>query len=124
MTTATAIRTWTITEQFANGSYVMQTDELAVGVTSEGRVYWANPDGWSHIVRDAYQDQREFKDEFRPNCWNHSDYYFHAQYAISAPCQYATKLNQYGLPAENCGAPSVEYRPDRLIVRYVCADHL
>ncbi|WP_181871677.1 hypothetical protein [Sphaerisporangium album] len=38
-------------------------------------------------------------------------------------CQHPTCLTRYGLPAATCGAPAVEFRPDRLYVRYVCADH-
>lgn len=40
-----------------------------------------------------------------------------------APCQYPTELDRYGLPVKSCGADSVEHRPDRVFVRYVCADH-
>jgi hypothetical protein len=38
-------------------------------------------------------------------------------------CQYPTRLNAYGLPVATCGAVAVEYRPDRVFVRYVCAGH-
>jgi hypothetical protein len=125
MAPATTIRTrWIITEQFASGAYVMEGDGLAIGVRADGAVYWANPDGWRHIARDAHQEQREFTAKFIPNCWNHTDYYFHALDTFSAPCQYPTRLTKYGLTAETCDAPSVEYRPDRLIVRYICAAHL
>lgn len=42
---------------------------------------------------------------------------------IEGFCQHPTELDEYGLPAATCSAPAVEYRPDRLFVRYVCADH-
>ncbi len=38
-------------------------------------------------------------------------------------CQHATKLDKYGLPAATCNAPAVEYRPERMFVRFVCAEH-
>lgn len=44
-------------------------------------------------------------------------------HTIEGFCQYPTKLTQYGLPAATCNAPAVEYRPDRMFVRYVCTDH-
>jgi hypothetical protein len=43
--------------------------------------------------------------------------------ATAGACQHPTALNTYGLPAETCGAPTVEHRPDRLLVRNVCVDH-
>lgn len=38
-------------------------------------------------------------------------------------CQHPTVLDRYGNPTATCGAPAVEYRPTRELVRYVCADH-
>jgi hypothetical protein len=38
-------------------------------------------------------------------------------------CQHPTELNDFGLPVTTCGAPAVEYRPDRMFVRYVCTLH-
>lgn len=38
-------------------------------------------------------------------------------------CQHPVKLDSYGLPAATCGAPAMEYRPDREFLRYVCHDH-
>lgn len=38
-------------------------------------------------------------------------------------CQFPTSVDGYGLPAATCGANAVEHRPDRVFVRFVCADH-
>ncbi|WP_449065980.1 hypothetical protein [Planomonospora algeriensis] len=38
-------------------------------------------------------------------------------------CQYPTRLNEYGMPAETCCVPAVEHRPTHLFVRYVCTTH-
>ncbi|MCY0926275.1 hypothetical protein OTB20_08650 [Streptomyces sp. H27-H1] len=43
---------------------------------------------------------------------------------VTGACQHPTELNRYGLPSRVCGADAVEHRPDRLFVRYVCADHV
>jgi hypothetical protein len=42
---------------------------------------------------------------------------------IEGYCQHPTELDKYGLPIATCDKPAVEYRPDRLFVRYVCTSH-
>jgi len=42
---------------------------------------------------------------------------------VEGYCQMATELDRYGNAVATCDAPAVEFRPDRMFVRYVCADH-
>lgn len=42
---------------------------------------------------------------------------------VEGYCQYATELDRYGNAVSTCDAHAVEFRPDRMFVRFVCVDH-
>lgn len=41
---------------------------------------------------------------------------------VEATCQNPTAFGAYGMPTATCGADAVVHRPDRMFVRFLCAD--
>lgn len=41
---------------------------------------------------------------------------------VEATCQTPTAFDQYGMPTASCGAAAVVHRPDRMFVRFLCAN--